>query len=237
MRTRPASRWRRFGARMFALAMDDNIREIADAVHSLPNPTRVLDLGCWDGTNTVRYAPQEAGWFGAEFSDAAAATARDRGIKAVTADLNAPLPFRDVSFDVVCSNQVIEHLHDTDRFVAESYRVLRPGGLLVCSTENLASWHNVASLVLGWQAFSLTNVSRTGFGLGNPLANLRGEEPLEPGWEHLRIFSHRGLAELVAAHGFTDVRIVGAGYYPFPTSFAHVDPRHAAFITVRATRP
>jgi len=217
--------------------MNDNIDEIAQAVRSYPYPTRVLDLGCWDGSNTVRYAPPGAAWFGVEFSRVAAATARSRGINAVTADLNAPLPFRDASFDVVCSNQVIEHLHDTDQFVAESYRVLRTGGRLVCSTENLASWHNVASLMLGWQAFSLTNVSRTGFGLGNPLANLRGEEPLEPGWEHHRIFSYRGLAELVAAHGFADVSVRGAGYYPFPTAFAHVDPRHAAFITVQATRP
>jgi hypothetical protein len=27
------------------------------------------------------------------------------------------------------------------------------------STENLASWHNVAALIAGWQPFSLANVS------------------------------------------------------------------------------
>jgi aspartyl aminopeptidase len=89
----------------------------------------------------------------------------------------------------------------------------------------------------GWQAFSLTNVSRTGSGLGNPLANMRGMEPLDAGWEHLRIFSYRGLRELVAAHGFSDVHVAGAGYYPLASAFGHIDPRHAAFITVRATKP
>ncbi len=231
-----AERWRRAGVRMFTRAMDDNINEIAEAIRRHPHPERVLDLGCWDGRNTLRYAPTTAACFGIEFSGQAAATARRCGIDTVTGNLNTTLPFRDASFDVVCSNQVIEHLHDTDRFVAESYRVLRPGGMLVCSTENLASWHNVASLVCGWQAFSLTNVSRTGFGLGNPLANLRGDEPLDPGWEHLRIFSYRGLGELVAAHGFSDVRVVGAGYYPFASGLGRVDPRHAAFITVQGTK-
>jgi SAM-dependent methyltransferase len=230
-------RWRRRGARMFARAMDDNIGRIVAAVRSHPHPARMLDLGCWDGATTVRYASPNVALFGVERCAEAARYARQLGIDTTAADLNADLPFADSSFDLVTSNQVIEHLADTDRFIAESHRVLRPGGMLVCSTENLASWHNIAALLLGWQAFSLTNVSRTGFGLGNPMANLRGEDPLDPGWEHMRIFSYRGLAELVQAHGFTDVHVFGAGYYPLPSSCARFDPRHAAFLTVRGIKP
>ena len=85
---------------------------------------------------------------------------------------NDRLPYDDESFDVVCSNQVIEHLARTDNFVSEILRVLRPGGYAVTSTENLASWHNIAALALGWQPFSLSNVSKV-LGLGNPLAIYR----------------------------------------------------------------
>ena len=110
----------------------------------------------------------------------------------MAADLNLRLPYDDGTFDVVCSNQVIEHLSDTDTFVAELHRVLRPGGFAVTSTENLASWHNVASLTLGWQPFSLTNVSRQGLGLGNPLAIHRAEGWFEvETWQHLRVFAYR----------------------------------------------
>ena len=141
-------------------------------------------------------------------------------------------------FDVVTSNQVIEHLHNTDRFVSEAFRTLRPGGLLCVSTENLASWHNIASLLLGWQAFSLTNVSKYRPGLGNPLANWRNhDEPIEDGWLHQRLFSYRGLIELAESVGFTNVRIHGSGYYPLPTRFAHRHTRHAAFITVSGRKP
>ena len=89
------------------------------------------------------------------------------------------------------SNQVIEHLADTDVFVAEIARVLEPGGYAVISTENLASWHNVFALVFGWQPFSLTNVSATCMGLGNPLAVHRAEEwQYHASWQHRRVFAY-----------------------------------------------
>jgi SAM-dependent methyltransferase len=139
-------------------------------------------------------------------------------------------------FDSVVSNQVIEHLSDTDRFVSELWRVLRPGGVAVTSTENLASWHNVAALTLGWQPFSLTNVSSTRLGIGNPLAIHRGADANLKSWEHLRVFAARGLRELFEAHGFKEIALLGAGYYPLPSGAARFDPRHAAFLTVVAVK-
>ncbi len=46
------------------------------------------------------------------------------------------LPFEDESFDCVISFQVIEHIKDDKEFVAEIYRVLRPGGKAIISTPN-----------------------------------------------------------------------------------------------------
>jgi len=39
-----------------------------------------------------------------------------------------PWPFADGCFDIVLSNQVLEHVRDADHFFAELARVLRPGG-------------------------------------------------------------------------------------------------------------
>jgi SAM-dependent methyltransferase len=214
--------------------MDANLRVIEDALAVVPAGGRLLDLGCDDGSRTVAFAraARAEAASGVEVVPERAEEARSRGIDARVCDLDERLPFEDGTFDAVVSNQVIEHVVDTDHFVAESRRVLKPGGLLVASTENLASWHNVAALALGWQPFSLTNVTRTRAGLGNPLAIHRPERPGRRSWQHLRVFSYRGLRELVEAHGFRDVSVRGAGYFPFPASVGRLEPRHAAFVTV-----
>jgi SAM-dependent methyltransferase len=55
----------------------------------------------------------------------------DERVRSVIADLDEPLPFPDSSLDRVVSINVVEHLADPRAHVVESYRVLRPGGLMV----------------------------------------------------------------------------------------------------------
>jgi len=46
------------------------------------------------------------------------------------------LPFHDKSFDVIISFETIEHIKEHDKFLNECWRVLRNGGLFICSTPN-----------------------------------------------------------------------------------------------------
>jgi SAM-dependent methyltransferase len=55
----------------------------------------------------------------------------DERVRSVIADLDEPLPFADATLDRVVSVNVAEHLVDARAHVADAYRVLRPGGLLV----------------------------------------------------------------------------------------------------------
>ena len=50
----------------------------------------------------------------------------------------AAMPYEDGSFDLVLSHEAISHYLNVDGFMAESYRVLRPGGRLIVSDSNNA---------------------------------------------------------------------------------------------------
>jgi uncharacterized membrane protein YkvA (DUF1232 family)/trans-aconitate methyltransferase len=212
----------------------------ARLVETLParnGSTAALDVGCDDGewTDVVRRAlaiPPER-MAGLEIVPERAELARRRGFDVRLGDLDEEWPFEDESFDVVHANQVIEHVARLDHFAEEAKRVLRPGGQVVVCTENLASWHNVAALAMGYQPFSLTNVS-TRRPIGNPLALHAGESnPLES-WQHVHVLSLTGLRDLFDTHGFAIKETWGAGYHPFPgrvgSWLAAHDPRHAHFI-------
>ncbi|MBI4897482.1 MAG: class I SAM-dependent methyltransferase [Actinobacteria bacterium] len=238
-----SGRYRAAGKRMFERASKQNDANILRALASGGAIDSLLDLGCDDGGRTLQYA-QACGAktvHGVEVVAERAAMARARGVQVSEADLSENLPYADQSLDVVVSNQVIEHLFDTDLFVSEAFRVLKPGGYVVTSTENLASWHNVAALMLGWQPFSLSNVSSKGT-IGNPFGLLAGSDwtslfPDATTFQHRRVFATRGLVHLHESHGFSDVKCRGAGYYPLPRVFGRLNPGHAAFITVVGSRP
>lgn len=50
------------------------------------------------------------------------------------------IPHPDDSFDIVYSSNVLEHVGDPAAVLAESIRVLKPGGVLCCVVPNYGSW-------------------------------------------------------------------------------------------------
>ena len=74
-------------------------------------------------------------WNNARYSLLPYAPTRD----VVTVDVRKRLSFPSATFDVVYACHVVEHLDpdEADRFVAEIYRILRPGGLFRVSVPNL----------------------------------------------------------------------------------------------------
>lgn len=225
---------------LFQATEDENRRVI---LQTMPprDGARMLDLGCGDGRWTLEVARhvRASDIHGVEKREAAAAEARERGVDVLTADLSEPLvAYGDGSFDVVHSNQVIEHVRDTDRFMQEIRRLLRPNGYALVSTNNLSSWHNIASLIVGWQPMPC-NVSDL-VNVGNPFDLYDQRECASRGQMHLRVFTARALIELARYHGLEPVSERSAGYYPLPPrigrQLARIDRRHAAFL-VHLYRP
>lgn len=97
---------------------------------------RVLDIATGTGHTALAYAPHVAAVIGLDLTPQmllpAASLAAERGpgnIAFAAGDVD-DLPFGDAAFDLVTCRIAAHHFLDIDRFIAESMRVLQPGGLL-----------------------------------------------------------------------------------------------------------
>jgi SAM-dependent methyltransferase len=112
--------WLRFGG-------DDEVTQMQSALREV-HPRRVLDAGCGEGWIASTIAAPEVVCI--DQSGAAVEATRARGLDARVADIEA-LPFADGEFDAVMCNNVLYHVPDRQRALAELARVLRSGGRFV----------------------------------------------------------------------------------------------------------
>jgi SAM-dependent methyltransferase len=99
----------------------------------------VLDAGCGVGYGAACLSDAATRVVGIDLSEEAIEYARRRyggpNVEFEVGDLLA-LPHEEATFDVVCAFEVIEHLPEPERFVAETLRVLKDDGILVASTPH-----------------------------------------------------------------------------------------------------
>lgn len=64
------------------------------------------------------------------------------------AEIGAPLPFEDESFDAIISWYTLEHVADEEYYASEIARVLKPGGWLCAGTPNKWSYHGIGARLI-----------------------------------------------------------------------------------------
>ena len=101
----------------------------------------VLDLGCAGGFMAEAMAERGAGVIGIDpAAEAVAAARRHASAMSLTirydVGVGEALPYDAARFDAVVCVDVLEHVSDLSRVLAEVARVLRPGGLFLFDTIN-----------------------------------------------------------------------------------------------------
>ncbi len=124
----------------YILGVDSMVKRVAKL--RLPNKSAhsVLDVGCGSGA-LLDYLKQK-GWSvaGTEIDAAAIKIAKDQyGLDIKNGEL-IKLHLPGNAYDLIIMHHVLEHVHDPISFLAECYRLLKPGGDLIIVTPNYDSW-------------------------------------------------------------------------------------------------
>lgn len=152
-------------------------------------PMRVLDVGCGTGRSSSELSSAGHEVVGVDISPIAIDQYRAQGFEGYVCDILKGLPLENESFDAIFTSEVIEHIDDTERFLGEIGRILKPGGQMVLSTPNSSFWvYRLLGLV------------------GRTVSELQ-----HPG--HVRFFSKRSLESALTQAGFEVLDISGRNIY------------------------
>ncbi len=106
-----------------------------------PSGSKILDLGCGNGISARVLNQTGFDVVGTDISPLFLEEARNwenPKLRYEICDV-LELPFDNDSFDVICSNELIEHLPDVETALTEMVRVVRKDGRIVLSGPNLCS--------------------------------------------------------------------------------------------------
>lgn len=173
---------------------------ITKILQTLPKRDRVADIGCRTGNEAAYYKAQAdiQEMHGFEIAESQLAVAQQRGIVThVWISGMSPCPIEDNFFDAVIAGDIIEHLMDTDVFLQELWRVVRPGGVVLITIPNLAWWWNRLRLLLGKVPANIGSVS------------FRHSKDRAVDIKHLRVSVNSEWLHLFAQHDFDCICVLG----------------------------
>ncbi len=126
---------------LFIPGMKKKMFVSSSGIHNTPNG-KILDLGCGNGDFLLEMKYLNWNVTGIEVDDTAAEEGRQVGLNIITGTLEKGT-FEDDRFDVIYTNNVIEHLPNPIEILVTCYKILKPGGFLIIKTCNNESFAHI----------------------------------------------------------------------------------------------
>lgn len=209
---------------------------------------KVLEIGVGQGTDLMQFAKGGAECHGVDITDNhLTLTKKNFELQQREVDLRkadaTQLPFPDGYFDCVYSFGVMHHIPEIEKVIAEVYRVLRPGGVLM-----IALYYKWSAFHIFWKLFA--------HGLRHGWLFSKGYDGLlatiEDGADGIRIkpyvklYSRKEMRGLAAKFSIEDVSVhqLEAGHF-WPSILARalkrlvplMEPRLGWYVACRARKP
>jgi len=160
------------------------------------NGAAILDIGCGDGSLLYQYRNRFDHLIGLEYSSTRLEHARHnlKNYKFTGIECSAEMisALDENSVDRIITADVIEHIPDVYAAAQEMFRILKPNGLLIINTPNIAFIKKRVQLALG----RFPSTSQQNEGLGSDILFDGG---------HLHYFTYRSLRLLLERAGFAMV--------------------------------
>lgn len=153
-------------------------------------PVKLLDIGCYDGhlALLLKNCLRNCDAYGIDIAKKTITLARKKGIHAKICDIEKGINYESNLFDYVFAGEIIEHLYDTDFFLREVKRILKPEGIFIITTPNFVS--------LGRRLYYL-------FGKGMFMEQSFSLPKNAAG--HIRYFTFETLKQLLLLHKFEEI--------------------------------
>lgn len=165
---------------------------------------KVLDIGCGSGMLLYQFRDSFEQLVGLEYSEHRLKQAKvnlaDQKFVAVQGSAEHIPEIESDSIDRIISADTIEHIPDVYMAASEMLRVLKPGGVLVINTPNIAFIKKRVLLALG----RFPSTSQPNEGIGSDILFDGG---------HLHYFTYRSLKIVLEKAGFEVVRKIGYGKF------------------------
>ncbi len=167
-------------------------------IRALPEKGDLLDIGCGTGLFMEKYMLHGGTAVGLDISRRMAERGRLRCTACdFTLGNGETLPFADASFDAVASLLVFSYVKHPEAMLAESYRVLRPGGAVaICTLGKKLLTRGIPALYYVSEKLNIRHILMKDF--------------------KEQYFNEREMQELFENAGFTEVTTRWC-------SFAHID--------------
>lgn len=185
----------------FDLRLNNFVKIYLNYKKNHPRPIKILDIGCGQNCELLKYKNKEDIYFGQDFYNKINVKI-DNYKKLNLNEERLNKAYLNHKFDVIYCGEVIEHIFSPDELLDEIKHLMHDKSILILSTPNLAYYLNRIIFLFGISPFFLENSSE--MKLGRKFKFLGQFNKTEG---HIKLFTYGALRDLIKQKGFKIIKI------------------------------